>query len=238
MAKKPKRPSAKAKAKEDKAVKPLGDLPRGTTIAVGTGPDGKVTITAVPPKEPLPDDAPDDDPAEAAREARVERAGAIPPVPEVKRPKLPGAGDYTPEKAERILTRLADGEGLNEICRDEDLPAESTVRGWVIDNRDEFAAKYTRARDIGVDCRADRLKDTAASALGMDGPGVQAVRLMCEVEKWYISKIAPKKYGDRLDLNVNDQRTDTPEGRKARIAELMQLGFVPAAPADAVPSGV
>jgi len=233
MAKKPTRPSAKAKAKKEQAVKPFGDLPPGTKIVVTKGADGKVDVKAVPPAEPVEREEEDSAEGETATPK-----GAIPPVEETLKPKLPGAGDYTPEKAARILERLANGEGLHEICRDVDLPAESTVRSWVVDNRHEFAAQYARARDIGVDCRADRLRDTARAAVGLDGPGVQAMRLVVDTEKWYLGKIAPKKYGERLDLTIEDKRADTPEARKARIAELMALGFVPAGPADAVPSGV
>jgi hypothetical protein len=233
MAKKPARPSRKVKTPKDQAVKPFGDLPPGTKLEVRKGADGKVEIVPVPLTEPLPEDEPAEA-IEAARAAKAERRGEMPPVPEVKRPKLPGAGDYTPEKASRILERLAEGEGLHEICRDEDMPAESTVRKWAVDDEYGFGAQYMRARDIGLDCRADRLRDTARAAIGLDAAGVNAHRLVVDTEKWYLSKIAPKRYGDRLDLVVDDKRPDTPEARKARIAELIALGVPDDAPAAGV----
>ena len=131
---------------------------------------------------------------------------------------------YTLEIAEAICARLAQGEALYEICRGEGMPPESTVRQWHIDDHGGFAAKYARARDIGLDGRADRLRDIARSAIGLDGPGVQAIRLVVDTEKWYLSKLAPKRYGDRLELDMKDHRDDTPEARRARIAELLALG--------------
>ncbi len=38
---------------------------------------------------------------------------------------------YTAVVAETICQRLASGESLRAICRDESQPGESTVRGWV-----------------------------------------------------------------------------------------------------------
>ena len=80
-----------------------------------------------------------------------------------------------------------------------------------------------RARDLGIDVRADGLRNLAKSAVGLDSAGVQAIRLVVETEKWYLSKIAPKRYGDKLDVAVENKPPMTPEARQARIAELMAL---------------
>lgn len=109
---------------------------------------------------------------------------------------------YSEALANRIVRKLADGQGLNAICKSATMPAESTVRSWVVDDEGGFAAKYARGRDIGLDVRAERLGQLAGSAQGKDGAGVQAVRLMVDTEKWFLSKLAPKRYGDRLNLDV------------------------------------
>jgi Bacteriophage Sf6, terminase small subunit-like len=41
---------------------------------------------------------------------------------------------YTAELAAEICKRLAVGESLNAICKDDRLPAESTVRHWGVEN--------------------------------------------------------------------------------------------------------
>jgi hypothetical protein len=48
-----------------------------------------------------------------------------------------------------------------------------------------------------MDALADEIIEMADNATNED---VQAVRLRVDARKWIMSKIAPKKYGDRLDL--------------------------------------
>lgn len=103
--------------------------------------------------------------------------------------------DYTPEVAQRIIEQLSEGKSLRAICKAEDLPAESTVRGWVVEDREGFSAQYTRARDIGLDCRADEIGERIET----EGDVARA-RLLFDHERWYLSKLAPKKYGDKLAL--------------------------------------
>jgi hypothetical protein len=70
----------------------------------------------------------------------------------------------TPEIEDTVLERLSNGEALNAIC-DENFPvAEATVRKWAINDPDGFGARYARARDIGLDCRADAMIDRAKAA--------------------------------------------------------------------------
>src|ERR1700704_1996438 len=52
---------------------------------------------------------------------------------------------YTTEFAEEVCRRMAEGASLREVCRDNAV-SESTVRQWVRDDRDGFAARYQGAR--------------------------------------------------------------------------------------------
>lgn len=103
--------------------------------------------------------------------------------------------DFTSELASAICERLADGESLRSICRTEGMPDERTVRGWVIDNREGFSPQYTRARDIGLDARADRMVEQAEAA---EDAGLG--RLAMDANRWYLSKMAPKRYGDKVEV--------------------------------------
>jgi hypothetical protein len=97
------------------------------------------------------------------------------------------------------------------------MPPESTVRRWVVDDREGFAAQYARARDLGLDAFADATLELADTPLvctktktkgkGEDkevevttGDNVERARLSVEYRKWYMSKMAPKKYGDKLEI--------------------------------------
>jgi hypothetical protein len=71
-----------------------------------------------------------------------------------------GAGDfttcYTEASAERVLQKLLTGRSLRDVCGDPGMPRESTVRNWVADNREGFAARYRQARKVGDKAVADR----------------------------------------------------------------------------------
>lgn len=107
--------------------------------------------------------------------------------------------EYTPEVAQEICERLAEGQSLRCICKDDHVPAESTVRLWVVDDREGFAAQYTRSRDIGLDCRADGIEEKIEGEAD-----TQRARLLFDHERWYLSKLAPKRYGDKVALTGGD----------------------------------
>lgn len=109
--------------------------------------------------------------------------------------------DFTAKLADAICERLASGDSLRSICEPDDMPAESTVRHWAVENREGFFAQYTRARDVGLDCMADRVlhdADTATDA--------SIGRLKMDARRWYLSKMAPKRYGDKLELAGDPER--------------------------------
>jgi hypothetical protein len=101
---------------------------------------------------------------------------------------------YTDELAARICAELAAGNSLNSICKAEGMPDEVTVREWAIHDRQGFSAKYTQARDIGLDVRADRIMEVVDGHC--DPEYVAHRRLRFDAWRWYLSKMAPKRYGD------------------------------------------
>lgn len=101
---------------------------------------------------------------------------------------------YSEGLAERICHRLSEGESLLAICKGDDMPAESTVRGWVLDDREGFSAKYARSRDMGLDHHNDHILEIADTATD-----AALARVKIDARKWYLSKLAPKKYGERIE---------------------------------------
>jgi hypothetical protein len=61
----------------------------------------------------------------------------------------PGYVGYTPETADRFLDQLACGRTMTEVCSDPDMPDHTTINRWVAADREGFAARYRRAREIG-----------------------------------------------------------------------------------------
>jgi hypothetical protein len=107
---------------------------------------------------------------------------------------------YTQELAAEICKRLAETEhGLIFVCEAEGMPAAGTVYEW-LNKHAEFADMYARARDRQADrfaAESLRIADTAIDA--------NLARLRVDTRKWAASKLAPKKYGDRI---TNEQVGD------------------------------
>jgi hypothetical protein len=111
---------------------------------------------------------------------------------------MPGGrpSDYTPEVAELICQRLACGESLNKICKETGFPDISTVFRW-LQQREEFRDKYARAREAQMDAMAEEILTIADKGKPDEA---NWLKLRVDTRKWLMSKLAPKKYGDRTVL--------------------------------------
>lgn len=137
---------------------------------------------------------------------------------------------YTPELAAVICARLAEGESLRSICSGPGMPNRSVVQGWVIDNHNDFHTQYARAKAIAADLMFDDSLDIADEAVGstnqggVDGAAVQKQRLQIDTRKWYLSKIMPKKYGEKIQQEISNpdgSLTLTSDEKAAKLADIM-----------------
>lgn len=103
---------------------------------------------------------------------------------------------YTQEIADLICERLAGGESLRTICKDESLPARRTVVGWRNTNA-EFMRQYARARDDQAELYADEIVDICDETMA-DNEHVALARLRVDNRKWILSKLKPGTYGDKV----------------------------------------
>jgi hypothetical protein len=78
------------------------------------------------------------------------------------------------------------------------MPDESTVREWVLDDYQGCAPQYARATLIRMHVLADEIMEIADNTVSSED--VPSARLRVDTRKWLMSKIAPKIYGDKLDL--------------------------------------
>lgn len=126
---------------------------------------------------------------------------------------------------EEICTRVSDGETLNEVCADlKDFggPPPSTFRSWCLNDKVLFE-QYARARELQWEYWADRIRtESAKPQIGektetdasgsivkiTTGDTVDRSRLSVDSMKWLLSKLAPKKYGDRLQADVTHGVSD------------------------------
>lgn len=116
--------------------------------------------------------------------------------------------DYSFETAADICSRLAAGEALSKICRDERMPALSTIYVWM-SKHPEFAEMYARAREDQADTLADEILEIADDGRNdtyededgrriTDWEIVNRSKLRVDARKWIAAKLKPKKYGDKV----------------------------------------
>jgi hypothetical protein len=124
---------------------------------------------------------------------------------------------FNQQIAELICQRLADGESLRAICRDEGMPSLSGVFGW-LGKHEAFAEQYARARETQADALADEIIDIADEAVE-SSEDAQRQRLRIDARKWVAAKLKPRSYGDRIeaDIKVTGSIEDVLTRRFARI---------------------
>lgn len=101
---------------------------------------------------------------------------------------------YNEKIADIICEALAKGAALYKLCQEEGMPDEKTVYRW-LEKHEEFSQKYTRARERQQDYEADHI-----IAIADNATDANIARLQIDARKWRASKLAPKKYGDKLDV--------------------------------------
>jgi IS30 family transposase len=102
---------------------------------------------------------------------------------------------YTPELAAIICERIVESDyGLEQICQADDLPSPRTIYRWLADHED-FRQQYAHAKEVQGHVQAERgLKEALTASDAAIG------RLKWDARRWTASKLAPKVFGDKLEL--------------------------------------
>jgi len=116
---------------------------------------------------------------------------------------MAGVSTYTEDIAAEICCRIASGESVKKITQDENMPSEKTVYYW-LSKEAAFSQQYARAREAQADVYAQEIVTIADDAADLEKDAALA-RLQMDARKWASSKLAPKKYGDKLDMNLGGQ---------------------------------
>lgn len=133
---------------------------------------------------------------------------------------------YSLEEKETILTTIFDKIENGVSTRKAVIEAKissKTFWEW-IDGKDEDGnitdwskekvKQYTRACEARTEFMADEILEIADSTeadiykdddgnIKIDGNTVQRARTQIETRKWLMSKMFPKKYGDKVDMTTN-----------------------------------
>lgn len=155
---------------------------------------------------------------------------------------------WTPEKkceiVETICLEIAHGKSLKSLVDNDDLlPSYSSFMAWLIDSP-EFLDKYQSAMSIRTDLRVDEITDisdqppdTYRDVNGetrIDPAFVAWQKNRMDARKWEASKLKPKKYGDKVDMDLNHSGSVLGAGAKLTV-ELVDARASSEADADPNP---
>src|SRR4051812_6135696 len=117
----------------------------------------------------------------------------------------------TSSNAERICALLAEGYTLRQIARELSFRSASAIVNWA--NEDAaFRERYVRAMELRSERMAEEIVEISDDGsndwmkrqglIVPDHENVQRSRLRVDTRKWLLSKMLPKKYGDRVTQEI------------------------------------
>lgn len=188
-------------------------------------------------ESPRAESAPKETPASkgkaSAKNAGKTRNAAKLKLPESKKAKTPRKTGrpsiYTQELADSICAELANGTSMRTVCKRDDMPSMDCVFRWLRE-KPEFNEQYVKAKQESADALVEEMMDIADNGENdwmvrhgkdgeeswvVNGEHVQRSRLRLDTRKWIASKLKPKKYGDKLDMNHGVQ----PDNPLAKLLE-------------------
>jgi hypothetical protein len=111
-----------------------------------------------------------------------------------------------------IIDRIEQGESLRSVLRSEDMPSQNTFFKW-LNKSEEKVKQYARAMELRAEVRfesieADYMEEPQRDPMTgkIDTGWVQLQRLKIDSKKWELSKLHPKKYGDKLDVTSDGDK--------------------------------
>ena len=136
--------------------------------------------------------------------------------------------------ADHVIEQCATGRALSRVLKDDDgMCTVPTFLEWC-ENDSALLNKVTRAREHGVEVlldetleiadetNADAYIETAADGTQrakIDGEAIQRSKLRVLTRQQYASMIAPRKYGNRLDLTSGGEKLEAPQVNQVTLVD-------------------
>ena len=132
--------------------------------------------------------------------------------------------EWTQDKKDKaieiIFTEMSQGKSLRQILtNDETLPSRKLFYEWVAKDSllSDHYAKVMELRsdllfDEILDIADDTSNDTTYTETGekQNSEWINRSRLRVDARKWILSKMNPKKYGDKTDITTNGKDVNIP----------------------------
>ena len=104
----------------------------------------------------------------------------------------------------KILLSIEEGNSLRYTLKQEGMPTSTTFYEW-IDNDKEKSIHYARAIEARAELKFESIEQDYSEEPQrdpetgrIDSAWVQLQRLKIDAKKWELSKLNPKKYGDKI----------------------------------------
>lgn len=107
---------------------------------------------------------------------------------------------YSDAVAAKLCAKLAEGQSLRKACSAKDMPSTATVFRWM-QSIDGFREQYETAKAEATEHLVEEMLDIADDV--EENPASRRVRV--DTRKWIASKLKPKKYGDRVTHQGDDE---------------------------------
>lgn len=118
---------------------------------------------------------------------------------------------YSKELAKKICDMIADGYSLRQIQNQEGMPSKTIILRWAQDEtKPEFVDQYAKAMSLRLDRMALEILDISDDSsndwlekegkLIVNNEAVNRARLRVDTRKWLLTKLQPKKYGDKQEI--------------------------------------
>lgn len=122
-----------------------------------------------------------------------------------------GGVEYSEDLALDICTCVAGGMSLTRTLKRPNMPTLTSVYRWIAD-KPAFKEMLERARTDQADSLADQIRDAADTleALATDtekpplAAQVQAHKVRLDALIWTASKLKPKKYSERQQVDITE----------------------------------
>jgi hypothetical protein len=130
---------------------------------------------------------------------------------------------YTKKAKDEIIKNIClnisnNNASLRDSLNIEGMPDKNQFYRWLREN-DEFRERYARAREARAESLFEEILEIADDSTMdkknikgedvVDTEVVQRSRLRIDARKWVLSKMQPKKYGDKIDMTTNGNDIST-----------------------------
>jgi len=107
---------------------------------------------------------------------------------------------YTPKLGMRMCKAIAKQDlGFEHLCKLSWFPGTNQFYRWLMKHED-LALGYARAKRIQAHRMAHQQVEIADESPDHTGPQQMKAKLRCESRRWAASRLAPRSWGDKIEV--------------------------------------